>query len=93
MATYERIDYGSPDGSQWGGAATGKLGCYGVTPVVQYPSVGAASTYATQQVSTATNSTWGFASALEMSSFVRQVSNALANPHVLFVAVETCCVA
>lgn len=35
MATYERIDYGSGDGSQWGGASTDKLGFYGVTPVVQ----------------------------------------------------------
>ena len=37
MATYERIDYGSADGSQWGGAATDKLGFYGKVPVVQRP--------------------------------------------------------
>jgi hypothetical protein len=37
MATYERIDYGSDDGSQWGGAASDKLGCYGKVPVVQRP--------------------------------------------------------
>ena len=35
MATYERLDYGSDDGSQWGGAATSKLGFYGKVPVVQ----------------------------------------------------------
>ena len=35
MATYERLDYGSPDGSQWGGTSTDKLGAYGVTPTVQ----------------------------------------------------------
>lgn len=35
MATYERIDYGSADGSQWGGASTDKLGFYGAVPVVQ----------------------------------------------------------
>lgn len=35
MATYERIDYGSDDGSQWGGAATDKIGFYGKVPVVQ----------------------------------------------------------
>jgi hypothetical protein len=35
MATYERVDYGSPDGSQWGGSATEKLGFYGTTPAVQ----------------------------------------------------------
>lgn len=35
MATYERIDYGSADGCQIGGAATDKVGFYGATPVVQ----------------------------------------------------------
>ena len=38
MATYERLDYGSPDGSQWGtagGASGDKLGFYGKVPVVQ----------------------------------------------------------
>ena len=35
MATYERIDYGSDDGSQWGGASTDKLGFYGSVPVVR----------------------------------------------------------
>lgn len=35
MATYERIDYGSSDGSQWGGAATDKVGFYGIAPVAQ----------------------------------------------------------
>lgn len=35
MATYERIDYGSDDGSNWGGAATDKLGMYGKVPVIQ----------------------------------------------------------
>lgn len=37
MATYERIDYGSVDGSQWGGSASDKLGMYGKVPVVQRP--------------------------------------------------------
>ena len=35
MPTYERLDYGSPDGSQWGGASSDALGFYGVTPVVR----------------------------------------------------------
>ena len=35
MATYERLDYGSDDGSQWGTAATDKLGMYGKVPVVR----------------------------------------------------------
>ena len=35
MPTYERLDYGSDDGCQIGGAATAKVGFYGATPVVQ----------------------------------------------------------
>jgi len=35
MATYERLDYGSPDGCRIGGAASDKVGFYGATPVVQ----------------------------------------------------------
>ena len=33
MATYEILDYGSPDGSQWGGASTDAIGFYGTAPV------------------------------------------------------------
>ena len=76
MPTYERLDYGSPDGSQWGGASTDALGHYGVTPVTQYTAVGAASTYVTSWASSgaATGSTFGFATAAAMSSFILQVS-------------------
>ena len=35
MATYERLDYGSDDGSQWGGSSADKIGFYGATPVIQ----------------------------------------------------------
>jgi hypothetical protein len=35
MPTYERIDYGSDDGSQWGTSKNDKLGFYGKVPVVQ----------------------------------------------------------
>ena len=35
MATYERLDYGSPDGSKWGNKAADKLGFYGKVPVIQ----------------------------------------------------------
>jgi hypothetical protein len=35
MPSYERLDYGSADGCQVGGAATDKVGFYGATPVVQ----------------------------------------------------------
>lgn len=54
MATYERLDYGSADGSQWGGASTDKLGFYGTTPVTQQ-SIGAGlstATHASTLVST-----------------------------------------
>ena len=76
MATYERLDYGSPDGSHWGGASSDALGFYGATPVNQYASVGAASTYVTSWASSgaATGSTFGFATAAAMTSFILQVS-------------------
>ncbi len=35
MATYENIDYGSPDGSIWGLTASDKIGVYGKVPVIQ----------------------------------------------------------
>ena len=35
MATFERLDYGSPDGCQVGGATSDKLAFYGTTPVTQ----------------------------------------------------------
>jgi len=35
MPSYERLDYGSPDGAQIGGAATDKVGFYGAVPVTQ----------------------------------------------------------
>lgn len=35
MPTYERLDYGSPDGSQWGGTSSDALGFYGVSSVTQ----------------------------------------------------------
>ena len=35
MATYENIDYGSPDGSIWGLTASDKIGFYGKVPVAQ----------------------------------------------------------
>lgn len=35
MATYERLDYGSPDGCQIGGSSAAKVAFYGATPVVR----------------------------------------------------------
>lgn len=33
--SYEQLSYNSPDGSQWGKAATEKIGFYGKAPIVQ----------------------------------------------------------
>ena len=35
MATYERLDYGSPDGCKIGGATTDKIAFFGTTPITQ----------------------------------------------------------
>ncbi len=35
MATYERLDYGSPDGCQIGGATSNKVAFFGKTPITQ----------------------------------------------------------
>ena len=36
MATsFERLDYGSVDGSHWGGSTSDKVAFYGTTPVTQ----------------------------------------------------------
>lgn len=37
MASYENLDYGSPDGSIWGRKASDKVGFYGAVPVIQRP--------------------------------------------------------
>ena len=34
MASYEQLDYGSPDGSKWGNSSA-KLGFYGKVPIIQ----------------------------------------------------------
>ena len=75
MASYERLDYGSPDGSQWGGASSDALACYGNTPVTRYADGQAASTYPPYSQSSATASTFGFASALHFTTFVATVSS------------------
>lgn len=35
MASYERLDYGSPDGCRIGGSSSDKVAFYGGTPVAQ----------------------------------------------------------
>ena len=72
MATYERLDYGSPDGSQWGGTSTEKLGMWGVTPVIQTSSVPAASTWVVTSVA---GTSFGFTTAESFTTFVLAVSS------------------
>ena len=49
MASYEIVDYGSPDGAQFGSSATKKLSFYGATPIAQ-PAVIAAATDAASAI-------------------------------------------
>ena len=76
MPTYERLDYGSPDGSHWGGASTDALGMYGVTPVTRYTAdFIVASTFLATGQSTATASTYGFTSLDAVTTLVATVSS------------------
>ena len=76
MATYERLDYGSPDGSQWGGASTDALGLYGVQPVTQYNAVGAVSAYEFSSTNGgASGLTFGFSTFAMATSLMYQVSS------------------
>ena len=76
MPTYEKLDYGSEDGSRWG-SSTSLLGCYGAVPAAQstLPTVGAASTYIPMQQSTNTITTFGFDSEAAFTSMVFKVSS------------------
>lgn len=68
---YENTTYNGPDGGLVGRTSTVLIGFWGKTPVSQYVGVGAASTYTfTNQ----TTSTVGFATAVDFTSFVLQVS-------------------
>ena len=76
MPTYERLDYGSPDGSHWGGASTDNLGCYGVTPVSRYADGPPASTYLTTSTADGiATTTWGFISSGHISAMIATVSS------------------
>lgn len=57
MATYERLDYGSSDGCQIGGASTDKVAFHGSTPAVQASNVAAITVtgYATGLIGFATS--------------------------------------
>lgn len=69
MATYERLDNGSPDGSQWGGSASDKLSFYGKVPVIQ------------RAYSSAVHATSGYASSASFGptqlAIVTEIANTL----------------
>lgn len=81
----ERLDYGSADGCNIGGAATDKVGLYGVTPVVQASATTAALTTITPAdaagtpdyaIAAITNSTpFGFSNAAEAITLLYVVQN------------------
>ena len=65
----EQVSYNGPDGATMGATSTDTISFYGATVVSRYVGVGAASTYRTS-----TSSASGFASDVELTSFIRQVS-------------------
>ena len=65
----EQVTYNGPDGATMGASSTETISFYGATVVSRYVGVGAASTYRTS-----TSSASGFASDVELTSFIRQVS-------------------
>ena len=74
MATsVEQVTYNAPDGATMGRTTSDLISFYGVTPVAQYASVPAASTYI---VSTSVIS--GFNTADAVTSLVLQVSTVVA---------------
>ncbi len=76
MPSYERLDYGSPDGSQWGGASTDPLGLYGVVPVVRNSAVGAVSAYEFGSCNGGTSGLiFGFSTFAMATSLMYQVSS------------------
>ena len=68
--TIERLDYGSPDGSTWGGTSTDAIGLYGLTTVRYSAATIVASTY-----TVSTNSSVGFSSAESFTTMVATLSS------------------
>ena len=73
IVSVEQLSYNAPDGVTMGRSTSELISFYGVTPVAQYASVPAASTYI---VSTSVVS--GFDTADAVTSLVRQVSTVVA---------------
>ncbi len=71
MPSYERLDYGSDDGCQIGGAATDKVGFYGTTPATQPTNADQAALTLT----TATTAGFGFSTSAAFNAFTAQLEN------------------
>lgn len=71
MATYERLDYGSSDGCQIGGAATDKVAFYGITPATQPTN----SAQAALTLTTVLSSGFGFTTSAGFNAFIAQLEN------------------
>ena len=69
IVSVEQVSYNAPDGTNMGRNATELISFYGVTPVAQYASVPAASTYIVS-----TSVIHGFNSADAVTSLVLQLS-------------------
>ena len=69
ITSVEQVTYNAPDGATMGRNTSELISFYGVTPVAQYASVPAASTYIVS-----TSVIHGFDSADAVTSLVRQLS-------------------
>jgi hypothetical protein len=71
MASYERLDYGSSDGCQIGGAATDKVAFFGIAPTTQPTNAAQAALTLT----TATSGGFGFSTSAAFLAMVAQLEN------------------
>lgn len=72
--SFERLDYGSVDGSRWGGASTDKIAFYGVTPVSRIGVSTAISTTVSVSANATTFQAYGFSTSSEAMDFVNAIS-------------------
>ena len=76
MPTYERLDYGSPDGSQWGDS-TSPIGVLGATPTTQATlTTTQTAVTTTVSISSTITTSWGYASSTQANDIVAQVNAA-----------------
>ena len=70
----EQVTYNGPDGATMGASATETISLYGADPVVQYPSVPAASTYTVSS----SGGVFGLSSSSHVVNMVTQLSTVVA---------------